>query len=208
LVNESVPQGSPGQIWAVGRRHTATRGGRLFGFKAHYEGPVDDAVELFFFRGCYVGVNLIEDGLTNVCGLAPEELLDPDDLVTRHAPLADRLRPLSRSMQWLTTGPLVFSGRFPSNSEVYPVGDALAFVDPFTGSGLMNAVLTGTLAGECAAADMRVADYLVRCRSLLEKPFRCAGWLRDLAGTRIAEFALPLVPGKLLFRITRSRFAA
>src|SRR5689334_14618995 len=51
----------PPRIVATGRRAGATqRGRRLFGFKAHFEGPVDDAVELFFFERCYVGVTSIE----------------------------------------------------------------------------------------------------------------------------------------------------
>jgi hypothetical protein len=33
--------------------------------------PVDDAVELYFRGDTYVGINCVEDGLTNVCGLAP-----------------------------------------------------------------------------------------------------------------------------------------
>src|SRR5579871_1495775 len=48
-------------ILAHGRRSDARRGNRLFGFKAHFSGPVNDAVELFFFSGCYVGVNPVEN---------------------------------------------------------------------------------------------------------------------------------------------------
>jgi len=48
---------------------------RLFGFKAHFEGPSTDAVELFFDGQGYVGVSGIEQGLTNVCGIARESLL-------------------------------------------------------------------------------------------------------------------------------------
>ena len=64
-----------GHVIAHGRVTPAPRGRRLFGFKAHFAGPADDAVRLFFFGGCYAGVSAIEGGLTNVCGLAPENLL-------------------------------------------------------------------------------------------------------------------------------------
>ncbi len=67
----------------------------MFGFKAHFEGPVNDAVELFFFRGCYVGVSAIENGITNICGIAPEETLRAcefhmDDFLASWPPLANR----------------------------------------------------------------------------------------------------------------------
>ncbi len=62
-------------VLATGRKAIAPAGSnRLFGFKAHFTGPVDDAVELFFFDGCYVGVSSVEQGVTNVAGLAPEAI--------------------------------------------------------------------------------------------------------------------------------------
>ena len=78
-------------IFACGRRPVVNRCDRLFGFKAHFEGPSDDAVELFFDTSGYVGVSGIEDGLTNVCGIAPESLLrkygfDFDEIVLRSPP--------------------------------------------------------------------------------------------------------------------------
>ncbi|MEO8027634.1 MAG: hypothetical protein ABI823_14225, partial [Bryobacteraceae bacterium] len=123
------------------------RGKRLFGFKAHYRGPVNDAVELYFFEGCYVGVCAIEGGLTNVCGLGPESVLkrfafEFDALIAKSAPLKERLHGATREIDWLATGPLVFGNRFRERVRegVFAAGDALSFVDPFTGSGLLTAV--------------------------------------------------------------------
>ena len=128
-------------ILACGRQKTAPRGDRLFGFKTHFEGPSDDAVELFFDAHGYIGVSGIENGLTNVCGLAPESFLrrhacDFDQMVLRSPPLVERLRPLRRRMRWIVTGSLSFTA--PSNrrfgANIYPAGDSMGFVDPFTGS--------------------------------------------------------------------------
>ena len=131
------------QVLATGRKSIAAAGRRLFGFKAHFEGPVNDAVELFFFRGCYVGVSAIENGITNICGIAPEHVLRAcefqiDDLLSGWPPLACRVRPLSRVSRWFTVGPLVFGGQWQhfAGRDIYPAGDALGFIDPFTGSGL------------------------------------------------------------------------
>lgn len=202
-----VDTGSP-HIVTTGRSSQVSRGGRLFGFKAHFHGPVDDAVELYFSGRTYVGVNCVEDGLTNVCGLAPEEELrriafDIDAFLLRDRALRARLAPLRRSWDWMFTGPLEFGQRPEPDAGVYVAGDALSFVDPFTGSGLLCAVLTGSLAGEAAAQSCPVPEYLDRCMGALRKPFRFSSALRRVAGTRAAGPLLRFAPAGLIFRYTR-----
>lgn len=202
-------------VLATGRKAIAPAGSnRLFGFKAHFTGPVDDAVELFFFDGCYVGVSAVEQGVTNVAGLAPEAMLracgfNPEDLISRSRPLALRLGPLTRNMPrdmpWLTVGPLVFSRAFrPSEAQaVYPAGDALGFTDPFTGSGMLNAVLTGSMAGQAAALGVPVSQYLRDCRRVLTRPFHISAIFRKLIDTGLAPWLAAPVPGSWLMHWTR-----
>ncbi len=196
-------------ITACGRRVAeARRSQRLFGFKAHFEGPSDDAVELFFFDRCYVGINSVEGGRTNICGLGPEDFLkgfdfDYDAVIAQSPALAARLKPLIRSMRWLSTGPLRFSQNFQSTGTSYLAGDALSFVDPFTGTGLLAAVKTGSLAGVAAARGTPVADYLAECRALLEQPFEVATVLRSAVRSGWADHLAGLIPGRLLFALTR-----
>src|SRR5574340_690269 len=188
-------------ILASGRQSIAPAGGRIFGFKAHFSGPVDDAVALHFFEDCYVGVSAVEGGATNVCGLAPERILrsvgfQPDDLMPRCAPLAERLRLLSRTMDWLITGPLVFSEGFskPSEETGYRAGDSLGFIDPFTGSGIFNAMLTGELAGRAAASGASANAYLRDCRRLLRRPFLVSSAFRAIITSAHAGMLASLVP--------------
>jgi hypothetical protein len=209
-------------ILASGRRSVAPAGDRLFGFKAHFSGPVNDAVELYFFEQCYVGVSAVESGITNVCGLAPERTLrtfgfDPSDLLQRCAPLSDRLRPLTRTTDWLVTGPLVFSERIdvsertgrsneniqPAEPASYRAGDALGFIDPFTGSGIFNAMLTGELAGHAAARGLSSEAYLRDCRRLLRRPFLVSSAFRAVIASGHASLLASLVPGRVLFHATR-----
>jgi len=197
-------------ILARGRRAIAPAGDRLFGFKAHFSGPVNDAVELYFFQNCYVGVSAIENGATNVCGLAPESTLrafgfHPSDLLQTCAPLAARLSPLTPTMDWLVTGPLVFSGRLnqPPDPATYHAGDSLGFVDPFTGSGILNAMLTGELAGRAAASGASSEAYFRDCRRLLRRPFLISSAFRAVVASGQAGVLASLVPGRLLFRATR-----
>jgi flavin-dependent dehydrogenase len=198
-------------IVATGRHAAPSpRGQRLFGFKAHFEGPTDDAVELFFFDRCYVGVTGIEAGKTNVCGLAPESFLSrfgfEYDGILMHCPaLSDRLKPLRRITEWFSTGPLQYGQGFDTGSSAYPAGDALSFVDPFTGSGLLAAVRSGAMAGKAAAIGQPMAEYLRECRTSLRQPFQVAGVLRRALEGGWAERLAPLAPARLLFALTRPR---
>jgi flavin-dependent dehydrogenase len=197
-------------VIAHGRKTPSSRGGRLFGFKAHFDGPADDAIELFFFDRCYVGLNAIEGDITNVCGLGPEELLarhhfDIDAVVNSSEKLRERLRPLRRKFRWLTVGPLVFGNRFHSDfeSREYLAGDALSFVDPFTGSGMLSAMVSGRLAGMAAASGDGVDKYVGQCRRALERPFQVASLFRGLLARGWGERLAGLVPGGLLVSLTR-----
>jgi hypothetical protein len=190
------------------------RGRRLFGFKAHYTGPADDAIELFFFDDCYVGINCVEQGVTNVCGLGPEDFLtafnfDSDTVVNSFAPLAHRLGPLSRKFSWLNVGPLQFGNLLGEKPEpgCYAAGDALSFVDPFTGSGLLTAVTTGYLAGQSAARGVSSNDYRLACTKVIGSPFRVSSVLRAAVRSGWAERLVPFVPGALLVKLTRPQLS-
>jgi flavin-dependent dehydrogenase len=188
---------------------------RVFGFKAHYAGPADDSVALHFFDGCYVGVNPVEGGMTNVCGLGPESVLrrfgfQIDEFLDSQEALRDRLMGLSRTMDWLKTGPLQYANRFTGEhlAKVYPAGDALAFVDPFTGTGQLNAVLTGRLAGLAAARKLPVYEYLAQCQSLLGKKLAWSGIVRRGASSPLAGTLAMMVPVPWIYRLTRVILAA
>jgi hypothetical protein len=215
-----APAELPGSVVVAHGRRTASseKGSRLFGFKAHFSGPVDDGVDLAFFGRVYAGVSAVEGGAVNVCGLAPESQLrecgwEPEELLSRSPVLRGLLAPLTRRFDWLVTGPLVFREGFrreKSGADSYPVGDALGFIDPFTGSGILSAVLSGAMAGEAAARGDAVGMYLARCRGALGVQYRTAGILRRVVESgwmdRLSGLA-GLIPGRLLFEWTRPRLA-
>jgi hypothetical protein len=198
-------------ILATGRHKLQPRGRRLVGFKAHFQGPIDDVVGLYFTRSGYVGVSPVENGLTNVCGIAPEGVLKAFDfqiddyLASADPALAARISPLSRSMPWLFVCPLIFSslaGGPARGASVYLAGDALGFVDPFTGSGILNALLTGRLAGIAAARRESPDEHVRVCRRRLARPFATARVLRAIVNVRLTSLAT-LMPGSWLYRLTR-----
>jgi hypothetical protein len=198
-------------VLANGRTAQGRAGERLFGFKAHYRGgTADDTVALFFFDGCYVGVSAVENAEINVCGLAPERLLrdcafEPDRLLERCQPLQQRMQGLDRVFEWLTTGPLVpgLPPRKAPEPLTYPAGDALGFIDPFTGSGILNAMLCGYSAGGAAARSLPVDAYLAAGRRAFRRPFLVSALFRKAIGTGLAGPLAAFVPGSWLFHLTR-----
>ena len=193
-------------VVAHGRQTPAPRGERLFGFKAHFRGPADDTVEMFFSAGCYAGVSPVEGGSVNVCGLAPETLLRPRGFRPEALfgdALRARLQGLEPLFDWLVTGPLVFRDGFRDRGGAYLAGDAMGFVDPFTGSGILAALLTGTMAGQAASRSVPVDEHARRCRNTLARQYSVASVLRGLLGAGMAESLAALVPGRWLYRLTR-----
>lgn len=201
-------------VLASGRRSASSAqvrsGTRLFGFKAHHVDPTartpDDAVELHFFAGGYCGVSPIEGGAINVCGLAPEALLRPHGFRPEALfpdALVSRLRDLERSYDWLLTGPLDLAGGLHARTDAYLAGDALGFVDPFTGSGILAAMLTGRLAGRAAARRLGCERHHADCHRALRRQHHIAALLRNLLRGDLSESLVRWMPGRLLYHLTR-----
>jgi flavin-dependent dehydrogenase len=153
--------------------------------------------------------------MTNVCGLGPERVLrrfgfDIDEFLDTQEPLRDRLHGLTRTMEWMKTGPLRFANRMSAIhlARVYPAGDALAFVDPFTGTGQLNAVLTGSLAGRAAVTGTPIREYLAQCQGFLGAKLAWSGAFRRLAAVSGIGTIAMSVPVPWIYRLTRSMFTA
>ncbi len=208
-VRREAGAATPGCVLASGRSAIERPGKRLFGFKAHFTGPADDAVELFFFGQCYAGVSVVEHGITNVCALAPEHILrahgfDFDSVLRLSEPLAERVRPLTRAMKWLAAGPVAFMDPFSGAGDTtYRAGDALGFIDPFTGSGILSALFTGRLAGIAAARGTPAAEHLRECRLRLARQYEVAKLFRAALRAGWSDYLAFVIPGRVLFYLTR-----
>ncbi len=193
-------------IVAHGRKPLSQKGQRLFGYKAHFSGPTNDDVELHFNGSGYTGVNPVEDGLTNVCGVAREEDLkeaafDIDRWIARQPKLAARLQGRTRQMDWLFTGPLFYG---PTEASVgYLCGDALSFVDPFTGSGMLCAVATGQLAARSILNQQSPRQHLDACRGLLMPAFRWSSLMRRALHWPLVPVLAQTLSGAWLYRKSR-----
>jgi flavin-dependent dehydrogenase len=149
------------------RPFVARSSGRFFGWKRHYQGDSESLagrVRLFFFPGGYCGLSRVEKGVVNFAGLVSEAELRKrgvgwegftEELRHRHAALRDALAPLSASGQFVGTPTLFFEKRAPVVGEMLAAGDTAGVRDPFTGSGLASALVSGALAARRAEPFLR-----------------------------------------------------
>jgi flavin-dependent dehydrogenase len=152
----------------LGRGFVRDRSHRNFGFKRHYfAASQPEAIELFSFRDGYLGVNAIEDGLTNICGLVHGSRLSGHkgrwdafvETIRSEEPRLEELysRHVPAQPNWLSSEPVIFRARSPVEGGIFMIGDASGIIDPLTGNGMAMAIQSALL----------VAPSLVR---LLEKP--------------------------------------
>jgi flavin-dependent dehydrogenase len=160
--------GRNGLFAGTAQKATQRSRGRFFGLKVHLRGVegLGDTGELFFFRDGYGGMSAVEGGRTNLCFITTEETLRAAK-GDRHALLEltmltnpaarERLRGAVTDGDWLGTGPLEY-GRRASVPGVLAIGDAGAFIDPFTGSGMLLALTSGELIAQVISASFAAGE--------------------------------------------------
>jgi flavin-dependent dehydrogenase len=135
----------------------------LVAFKAHLEGArgAARACEIYFYRGGYGGLSPVEGGLSNLCFIARaadvrERGSDAGrvmrEVLMRNARAAETLAGARAVTEWLGVALESFGRHEPVPAEgLLAVGDAAAFIDPFTGSGMLMALESGELAASALA---------------------------------------------------------
>jgi len=145
------------------------RSHRNFGFKRHYRGePNSGTIELYSFDRGYLGVNDVEDGVTNICGLVHASRLAGhkgrwdsfvDTIRSEEPPLEalySRYAPAQET--FVSSEPVIFRARSPVEGGVFMIGDASGVIDPLTGNGMAMAIQSALL----------LAPFILR---LLANPF-------------------------------------
>ena len=147
----------------VDGKRLAKKAAPLVAFKAHLEGARGAVgnCEIYFYPGGYGGLNSVEGNLSNLCFIArardvracggdAEKVLR--DVVTKNRRAAETLFQARARSAWLAVALEGFGRRrvVPA-AGLMAVGDAAAFIDPFTGSGMLMALESGELAAETIA---------------------------------------------------------
>lgn len=179
---------------AVRNRRRAEPG---VGIKSHYIGSgfAEDAVELYFFAGGYLGVNAIEDGKFNAAAL-----LEQKDIPRRHKTVADMLEAAASRHSALgpllsaaapvpgaqaATAPVRIARRPSAWGDIAQVGDAMGRIPPLCGDGMSIALRSAQLC----------ADYADR---FLRGELTLGQWRDGYAAAAAAEFMGPLRWGRAL----------
>ncbi len=196
----------------------------LIGFKLHLRlRPAQQAalaghVEVVLFGGGYAGLNLVEDGVANLCLLADRARYGGDwpavlaALEREDSHLALRLdgavaawdRPLS-----IFRVPYGYVHRGPDQHGVYRLGDQAAVIPSFCGDGMAIALHSGRLAAEALLAGRDAAAYHAALRRDAGPPVRLAHTLYRLTRSRavrdVAVLAARRWPGLLRAIARRTR---
>jgi menaquinone-9 beta-reductase len=159
----SITIDATGRTRALARKLNGTkdrRRARLVAFKAHLQHArvAPGACEIYSYPGGYGGLSNIEGGLSNLCFIAaardvqrhgpdPEQVLKATVLQNSRAAFA--LAEAHFNKPWLSVA-LESFGRhklIPAEGLLL-IGDAAAFIDPFTGSGMLMALESGAVAAQ------------------------------------------------------------
>lgn len=197
---------------------------RLVAFKAHLENTrvAESACEIYFYKGGYGGLSEVEGGLSNLCFIVSADDVrhyasDPEtvlrEVVMKNARADYTLTAARAHTHWLSVSLDGFGKRaLAPASGLLTVGDAAAFIDPFTGSGMLMALESGQVAAEIVARHLPMlragglfesltnqyrAEYAARFNSRLT----IAGFLRRAAFVPgLAEAAILLCGASSLLR--------
>lgn len=212
-------------------RHVDQRGATLrkhtnpwVAFKAHLEHTqaAEGACEIYFYNGGYGGLSSVEGGVSNLCFIVSANDVrqcgsDPDrvmrEVVMTNARAAQTLRTAKPQTSWLSVSLESFGHRtlVPANG-LLTIGDAAAFIDPFTGSGMLMALESGQIAATAIAEQLdavRAGDgfaplareYRAEYRRRFHSRLRLSGLLRRAAFVpHLDAFAIALFGSSVRLR--------
>jgi flavin-dependent dehydrogenase len=139
---------------------------RLVAFKAHLENAnvAPGACEIYFYKGGYGGLSGIEGGVSNLCFIVSADDVrryssDPEtvlrEVVMKNVRAAHTLNAARACTSWLSVSLEGFGKRALAPADgLLTIGDAAAFIDPFTGSGMLMALESGQVAAEAVARNL------------------------------------------------------
>jgi menaquinone-9 beta-reductase len=189
---------------------------KLVAFKAHLEKTkvAEGVCEIYSYLGGYGGLSTIEGGVSNLCFIAaardvrrcqsnPEVVLR--EIVFRNRRAAYALEAATICSEWLSVSLESFGRQSPSPlSGLLAVGDSAAFIDPFTGSGMLMALESGELASQLILRHLPnfkenlsfttlATEYSQEYRRKFDARLRISSVLRRLAYTPfLAEIGIAL----------------
>lgn len=194
----------------------------LIAFKVHLENAhvAAGACEIYSYPGGYGGLSGVEGGFSNLCFIVSakdvrrcgsEPALVMREIVMKNSRAAYTLAPARTSTPWLSVSLERFGRSAPAPTNgLLTIGDAAAFIDPFTGSGMLMALESGQLAAEIVSRHLPLLHgtgaFESLARDYKSEYFRRFNYrLRTSSILRRAAFVPYLAEAAILFFSTSSR---
>lgn len=200
---------------------------RVVAFKNHFRDVCleQGVCEIFFFRGGYGGLSHIEGGVSNLCFILKADEVKRlhgnanrmiTELLFRNARAGRCLAHAEPVGDWLAVSIDRFGRKeLRPAANLFTVGDSAAFIDPFTGSGMLMALESSDIFAGCVTGggtlDRIYAEYTSNYRAMFKGRLRISAYLRkwafkpNLAGAVIHALNLSSKPVEFLAKATRSR---
>src|SRR5215213_2931111 len=235
---EEQQHAAPLNIDATGRAGILTRKlhsrdpkskAKLIAFKVHLRNTrvAPGACEIYFYPDGYGGLSSVEGDTSNLCFIISAEQVkrhssDPAlvmrDVLMKNQRAAYTLEHAQPESEWLSASWERFGRQQPSPAKgLLAIGDSAAFIDPFTGSGMLMAFESGELVADVIVhhrknldAPALAAEYASEYLRKFDSRLRISGWLRcaafkpRLAGMGIALCGVSKHFRNRLVRATRS----
>jgi len=202
---------------------------KLIAFKVHLRNTrvAAGACEIYFYRDGYGGLSSVEGDISNLCFIISAEQVkrlhsDPNrvmrEMVMKNRRARYTLEHAETESEWLSASWERFGRQQPSPAKgLLAIGDSAAFIDPFTGSGMLMAFESGELVADTINRHRKdlnavAVDYTAEYLRKFDSRLRISGWLRRaafkprLAGIGIALCGASKHFRSRLVRATRSSF--
>ena len=202
---------------------------RLVGFKTHLKNVNFERgrCEIYFFQGGYGGLSYVENNLANFCFLIKADAVKKhgsdaaqiiENLVCQNKRAFETLENSAPVHDWLAVSVDGFGRKDLNPAEnLFAVGDAGAFIDPFTGSGMLMAlesaeILAQAIAESSTAKQIAETYKLEHARKFRKRLFICsilrrAAFTPLFAELFISTLSVGRFPRKILARATRPGFS-
>jgi menaquinone-9 beta-reductase len=197
-------------------------------FKQHLKNAdIETGVcEIYFFRGGYGGLNFVETGVSNHCFLVRADVIKEfnsdarkivEKVIFQNKRAAETLKNAVPVYDWLAVSIDKFGLKDLNPAKnLLAIGDAAAFIDPFTGSGMLMALESGEMLAQCvlesSATEQIAESYQLRHREKFQNRLRISSYLRRAAfSPRLANFTISMLrfgnfPRRILAQATRPSF--
>jgi flavin-dependent dehydrogenase len=201
-------------VVATGKQHLRgledARKCSLVGLKMHFKPcanmlrALDHKVELFLLNDGYAGLEMVENGIANLCLVLPRSIVaglghDLSRLQEYLAAMLPIFRERLEGAMPLWKQPIaivcpargyVHQGSPGVETSAYRVGDRLAHIPPFTGDGIAIALCSAALASEHIRLGRPAAAYLASARKLTARTVRRASAIAWLAENKPGRVVL------------------